>query len=82
MNETDLRKCCNIRIKKLCDAFRLNLQREAKNLLNSGGVNVTDYGNDYMLPKVLVHAAIQNLRYELRPLDSKAREDAKNLEHF
>ena len=70
------------RIKVLCDNFSKALQREAQNLLNSGGVDQESYGDNYELPKILVYAAIQNLRYQIRPLNDKARKAAKNLEHF
>lgn len=70
------------RIKELCDKFSKALQQEAQNLLKSGGIDPSQYNDNYELPKVLVHAAIQNLRHQLQPPNGRARKDAKNLENF
>lgn len=60
----------------------IELKSWCDNLLNNGGINIKRYNDNYRLPKIILHAAIQKLESERRPLCSDDRKESKNLSYF
>ena len=81
MNEKDVTKLVNEMIdsENGCSDY---LKKECKRLLNSGGIDPENYGNDYTLPKILLYVALKNAAFQYKPFLDGSLKDAKNLEHF
>lgn len=69
------------KINELVDLFASSLKVECNRLYRSGAVDVDRYDQDqYVLPKILVTAAILRLKDEFAPLHDKQQVAAiKNL---
>jgi hypothetical protein len=61
-----------------CD-FKSFLKSEGERLLISGGINKEDYSDDFILPRIILQAAIKNIHIGNREQDKKA---IKNLSYF
>ena len=51
-------------------------------LLDCGGIDKADYDNDFRLPKILLYAALDDLKHQRRPLSNDDYKAAYNLSHF
>ena len=59
------------------------LIKRCEELLNGGGIDIEIYRDDeYILPKVVLYAALGDLRDNRRPLHPEHYKLAKNLKHF
>ena len=68
------------KINELVDLFASSLRVECERLYRSGAVDVDRYDLDqYVLPKILVTAAILRLKDEFSPLHKQQTETVKNL---
>lgn len=58
------------------------LLKKAKELIDSGAVDLKNYGNDHRLPKIILQAVLKDAAENFRsphPLDKK---EVENLSHF
>jgi len=55
---------------------------KAYNLLRSGGVDLDNYNDDYLLPKIILYVALKQTADQWMPLDKDSLKVAENLEHF
>ena len=68
------------KINELVGLFASSLKVECERLCRSGAVDVDRYDLDqYVLPKILVTAAILRLKDEFSPLHKQQTETVKNL---
>jgi len=51
-------------------------------LLECGGIDKKEYENDFRLPKILLYAALDDLKIQRRPLTTEDYKAAQNLSHF
>jgi len=51
-------------------------------LLECGGIDKNVYQNDFRLPKILLYAALENLKTQRRPLSKDDYLAACNLRHY
>lgn len=59
------------------------LEREAKRLALSGGIDLASYNDDdYEAPKIALHVALLNIADRWLPLSSEGKAVAENLKHF
>jgi len=58
------------------------LRDNAIELYECGGVDPEDFNNDYELPKIILHVALQNAADNFRPLSTEGKATANNLKHF
>ena len=58
------------------------IRKECDRLIQTGAVDVEQYGNDYALPKICLTVAIENQIRQYRPLDKNHLKEVANLRHF
>lgn len=58
------------------------LLKKCKSLLNSGGVDPDDFGDDFRLPRILYYAALGDLRDNRKSLHPSDLKIAKDLSHY
>ncbi len=73
---------CMKRIKSSQKDIRSYILKETERLLNSGGVNLDDYEDEFLLPKVLLTVACKSLVAQYSPYSDRGKADVKNLAHF
>lgn len=69
-----------------CDEMILRhavrLREACDRLIRSGGVNLEEYGDDYVLPKIILTAAIEAIAKDWELPYPEHRKVVKNLSHF
>ncbi len=70
-----IRSCVHKEVKRY-------LIKESERLLNSGAVDLTKYGNDYMLSNIILTVATMNLSSQHSPYSKESKEEVKNLLKF
>lgn len=78
MNELDFLD----KIKTMLVNLQIDTLNDCQRLFNSGGIDPEEFGNDYLLPKIILHVALQNQADQYRPLQEEGREQANNLRNF
>jgi chlorite dismutase len=56
--------------------------KRAKDLLNSGAIDLEKYENDFRLPKIILSVVLKEASYQYEPLNHMDKKTARNLEHF
>jgi len=51
-------------------------------LFHSGGIDPTEYDNDYRLPKIILSQVLHYLAFQYSPVAPRDKRSAKNLEYF
>ena len=59
-----------------------DLIERGEKALKCGGFEIESYTDDFILPKIVITAAIENAKYNFRPLLSEHRAVVKNLTYF
>ena len=78
-----MKKCeFDIKVKEMLMDSILWLHKDCERLFECGGIDPEDFGNDYLLPKIVLSVALKNLSHQYFPLSKEAKAQAKNLEHF
>ena len=72
------------KIEELSEKIRQAVRMEATRLYHSGGIDREEYNeHEYSLAKVLITAAMVNVKDSFYPVHSKKlQDDIKNLKHF
>lgn len=60
------------------------LLTETTRLHNSGAIDIEKYGNNFFVPKILLHVSLLNCAHQYRPLDvsESVLANIENLKHF
>jgi len=58
------------------------IEKECLRLLNSGAVDIGSYDDDYLLPKLILCAALQNSSKQYLPFAKEHIKKVKNLLNF
>jgi len=58
------------------------IDEETIRLFKCGGVDPTSYEDDYILPKIILKAALKNLSFQYMPLSPGGKREVLNLERF
>lgn len=56
------------------------IDERIEKILISGGINLPDHDNDFMLPKAFISACGAEIQFQFRPLSSEMRKVSKNIE--
>lgn len=51
-------------------------------LLNSGAIELSNYDDNYILPKIVVCAIASEIQWQFKPLSKEGQKEVKNLELF
>ena len=78
MTKTQLKK----KIKELIKQSNKSMIKNLDKIINSGAIDLTQYENNYILPKICICALFKEERFQYKPLSNKARKELKNLEYF
>lgn len=70
------------KINELIKTFNEGLSAEVERLYNSGGIDPADYEDDYILPKIILTAALYHRKDDFRPLYEPHTSAFKNLLNF
>ena len=72
------------KIRSMMPAVRKGLLKECERLLRSGGIDLSEYGDGFHAPKIVLTVALKNETHQWSPLDwdTSSKKTVKNLEHF
>ena len=75
---------CLEKVAEMAAQISKRIREKAVQLLNSGGVDIESYENDYRLPKIILVACLEHEADSWRPLteNKAARKAIANLRHF
>lgn len=61
-----------------------HVRQECVRLLNTGAIEITDYKDDYILPKMIISVALETEAacYNPSTLTPEQKKDRANLRHF
>jgi hypothetical protein len=58
------------------------IHKKAKSYLNSGAINIEDFEDDYLLPKIIMSAVGKEIQWQYKPLTKKYRDLADELYNY
>ncbi len=71
------------KINELVDTLASSIKVRAMSLASSGGIDEDNYNvNEYVLAKILVTAAVYQLKDSFALMDKQYKKAVKNLEYF
>lgn len=70
------------KFKEMLPELKEAMIKDCEKLLDCGGVNLPDYEDNYLLPKILMTAILERQIWQYRPHTKEAKEVSKNLLHF
>ena len=76
------RKQCLAKIRSMMPDVRKYIMKESERLLNSGGIDTDNYCQDFVLAKIILTVALENLKGEYRWIHDNNKKEIKNLSHF
>jgi len=76
------RKQYTKKINELIRTASKDLRKLAQKAWASGAIDPPSYGDDYRLPKIVLHAALLSEAWQWESLSADDKADSKNLEHF
>ena len=71
-------KMCDELSDKTAEAIRA----KARTLLKTGAIELSDWDNDYRLPKITLCAICKTMSEQWQPLTDADRKEVDNIEHF
>ncbi len=78
MTKTQFRK----RTKQLKRQVNKLIDNRIEKFLNSGCEDLTDYEDDYQLPKYFIAACGEEIKFQFKPLYNQGNKIVKNIELF
>ena len=81
------KKQCEIKVKEMMADIRQSVILESCRLMNTGGIDMKNYANNFMAPRIVLTVALENVaaRLCLGFFDTSkglAHQDLKNLRRF
>ncbi|OPX89044.1 MAG: hypothetical protein A4E53_01652 [Pelotomaculum sp. PtaB.Bin104] len=73
---------CKRKIDEMLPELMNKLREECARLYSCGALNVEEYEDNYLLPKIILCVALKNQSWQYRPLTQEGKKEAKNLERF
>ena len=70
------------KVRELVRTQSATIIERAEQLWHSGAIEPSDYDDDFLLPKAVVHVLDKEMASSWRPFTDEGRELAKNLKHF
>lgn len=67
---------------ELIDNSATYMKELVKKALSSGALDLNKYEDNFVLPKIIVHAALDTAKFQNRPLYVEDLKESKNLSHF
>jgi hypothetical protein len=58
------------------------VEKESLRLFNSGAIDRSTYAADFLLPKIILCATLENLCRQYLPLGDRGKKELANLRHF
>jgi hypothetical protein len=68
------------KVRHLAQGFRKALVEDAEYLIESGHIELSEYDDDYLLPRILISAAMSRKMYIYYPHMDDSRKAVKDLE--
>lgn len=78
MNKKDFEK----KVDELVAMISTELKEKCMKLYSSGGIDPEGFDNDFILPKIVLYAALPDIRDSRKPLSVTHLNMAKKLEDF
>jgi hypothetical protein len=70
------------KVKELHKQTNKTLLEKAEKILKSGCIDLNNFKNDYVLPKIFITAFYNKMSFQYRPFDVLAKREVKNLQYF
>ena len=58
------------------------IRNRAGEYLGYGAIELEDYEDDYVLPKIFIYAVADEIKFQFKPLYAEHLKEAKNLTYF
>ena len=71
-----------LKTEELIGKVTLSMREHIEKALNSGAIDVADYGNDYELPKIILGALLREETFQWRMHTDEGRKAVENLARF
>lgn len=81
-NKAQTKKQAIAKVKAMMKDHNKATIKKCEQLLNSGGVDVSEFTDNYLLPKILMHVALLSEAHQYKPLTKYDLKTAKNLMNF
>lgn len=76
------KKQCLEKVHEMAEKVPAKILEKADQLIKSGAIELEDYEDNYILPKILLVAALEYEADQWRPFDRNYQKTIKNLSHF
>ena len=76
------RKQAQKKLRSMMPDLRRYLFKETDRLAASGGIDLNRFDDDFIVPKILLTAALQNAAFQYGPYLDDHKKAVKNLSHF
>lgn len=73
---------CLKKINSIMPDIKEYIRKESERLLNSGGVDIETYSQDFVLAKIVLVVVLKNLTDQYMPLHKYLHKEIKNLSCF
>jgi hypothetical protein len=70
------------RIKEMLPDIMTGVVKQSEHLLDSGAVDIDDYNDDYLLPKIILAACLYDLAHSYKPYNKDDIKTVNNLRNF
>ena len=70
------------RLKEMTRNTKRLTEEECIRLFESGAINTGDYEDNYLLPKIILTVALENIAWQFKPLNPQDNREVANLRHF
>ena len=67
---------------ELSDKTASDMREKARKLLKSGAIDLSNWENDYRLPKIVTTALCKEAAYQWQPLTRADRKEVSNIERM
>lgn len=71
-----------LKTKELIGKMAFDMNENIEKALNSGAIDVADYGDDYELPKIILGALLREESFQWRMHTDEGRKAVENLARF
>jgi len=58
------------------------IDERIEKVINGGCVELKDYENNYILPKIFIHAVADEIKFQFKPLYKEHYKISKNMTYF
>lgn len=70
------------KVNDLKDQINELIDNRINRILQSGCIDLNDFEDNYILPKIFIYAIAEEIKFQFKPLDKKHLKEANNMINF